>query len=217
MTTTDAGLLAPGTFRLAPEFHAWATCQDRAEREVKTFLWRFFNRCDKGHDHTLWGSSTAKLSKGGPAQTPGFWSLRCPEGTGQCCPLSPVHPCGARTGHASSNTASLTTANPQANSRGRAGPGYCASIQNDLNNCASLRGTAVPAVITGGTPVPQFMSLCIVEFLSALRFGADVEGVKTPVPEPVAESARCWDSAVLSVRCSWTGIDNRGIIQCKSR
>jgi len=115
-------------------------------------------------------------------QTPAFWSLRCSEGTGLCCPLSPVDPCGARTRHSSSNTASSTTANPQANSRGRAGPGYCASIQNDLNNCASLRGTAVPAVITGGTPVPQFMSLCIVQFLPALRFGVDVEGVKTPIP-----------------------------------
>ena len=118
------------------------------------------------------------------AQTPAFWSLRCPEGTGLCCPLSAVDPCGARTPHSSSSTASLTTANPQANSRGRAGPGYCATIQNDLNNCASLRGTAVPAVITGGTPVPQFMSLCIVQFLPALLFGVDVEGVKTPIPEP---------------------------------
>ena len=35
-------------------------------------------------------------------------------------------------------------------------------IQSDLSNGASFRGTAVPAVITGGTPVPRFMSLCIV-------------------------------------------------------
>jgi hypothetical protein len=59
-------------------------------------------------------------------QTPGFWSPRRPEGTGLSGPLSPVDPCGARTGHSSSNTTRLTTANPQANSPARAGPGYCA-------------------------------------------------------------------------------------------
>ena len=120
---------------------------------------------------------------GGLAQTPGCRSLRCPGGTGLCCALGPVDPCGAGTGHSRSNTASLTTANPQANSPARAGPGYWASIQNDLNNCASLRGAAVPALITGGTPVPQFMPLCIVQFLSALLSGVDFEGVKTPIPE----------------------------------
>jgi hypothetical protein len=111
---------------------------------------------------------------GGLAQTLAIGVLRCPEGAGLRCPLSPVDPCGARTGHSSSNTASLTTANPPANSPSRAGPGYG----------ASHRGTAVPAVITGGTPMPQFMSLCIVQFLPALRFGVDVEGVRTPIPEP---------------------------------
>jgi len=35
------------------------------------------------------------------------------------------------------------------------------AIESDLSNGASYRGTAVPAVITGGTPVPRFMSLCI--------------------------------------------------------
>ena len=40
---------------------------------------------------------------------------------------------------------------------------FTADIQSDLSNGASFRGTAVPAVITGGTPVPRFMSLCIVE------------------------------------------------------
>ena len=34
-------------------------------------------------------------------------------------------------------------------------------IQSDTSNFASIRGTAVPAVITGGTPVPRFTSLCI--------------------------------------------------------
>ena len=49
-----------------------------------------------------------------------FGVCRCPEGTGLCCPLSPVDPCGARTRHSSCNTASLTTADPQANSPARA-------------------------------------------------------------------------------------------------
>ena len=31
-----------------------------------------------------------------------MWSLRCPEGTGLCCPLSSVDACGARTRHSSS-------------------------------------------------------------------------------------------------------------------
>jgi hypothetical protein len=75
---------------------------------------------------------------GGLAQTPAFWSLspwafgprklmkiafstlRCPAGTGLCCPLSPVDPCGARARHSGKNTASLTTADPQANSPARA-------------------------------------------------------------------------------------------------
>jgi len=34
-------------------------------------------------------------------------------------------------------------------------------IQSDTSNFASFRGTAVPGVITGGTPVPRFTSLCI--------------------------------------------------------
>jgi len=96
----------------------------------------------------------------------------CDVPKGQACGARSVLWIHAEHGHVS-NTASLTTANPQANSPARAGPGYC----------ASLRGTAVPAVITGGTPVPQFMSLCIVQLLSALLFGVDVEGVKTPIPE----------------------------------
>ena len=74
------------------------------------------------------GSEASTCRGGGLVQTPAFWGLRCAEGTGLCCPLSPVDPCGARTRHSSSNTASLTTANPQANSPARAGPGYCSSV-----------------------------------------------------------------------------------------
>jgi len=38
------------------------------------------------------------------------------------------------------------------------------TIQSGLSNGGSFRGTAVPAVITRGTPVPRFMSLCMDTF-----------------------------------------------------
>ena len=47
--------------------------------------------------------------------------------------------------------------------------GVAFTIQSDLSDCASVRGTAVPAVHTGGTPVPRFTALCI-----ARRFGAEI-------------------------------------------
>ena len=36
------------------------------------------------------------------------------------------------------------------------------SVQSGLSNGASFRGMAVPALIARGTPVPGFVSLCIV-------------------------------------------------------
>ena len=45
------------------------------------------------------------------------------------------------------------------------------SRQSDLGNGASFRGTAVPAVITGGTPVPRFVSLFIGRSFALPRSG----------------------------------------------
>jgi len=39
--------------------------------------------------------------------------------------------------------------------------GLSGATQSDLSDCASVRGTAFPAVHTGGTPVPRFTALCI--------------------------------------------------------
>jgi hypothetical protein len=61
-------------------------------------------------------------------------------------------------------------------------------------------------------------NLALIKILGQPRLRRLAQGEALRCVERVAhQSPRCWDSAVLSVRYSCAGINNKGIIQCRSR
>jgi len=79
------------------------------------------------------------------------------------------------------------------------------------------RGKGCQVPFSSGTLFMDALVILVCVAQRGFAWGREGHEVVALIAERVAQSPRCWDSAVLSVRYSCAGIDNRGIIQCKSR